>query len=250
MIPKYPDELKVSDQSLSKRWQLLSNELRARLALGGADIAIQPGYASDTVTAGLIGRVCERVERHRGRAVVAPLASIRAGPLKAWFGYHEVWEARPGKIYAFHHLSVTVFLGREGELFKAQIFRSEWPGIRCWTPSDIGFQSPGAGQPHWQFDALKTLRDIDGSERAKSLARVRGDDPPAEVHGDFGLRILRTNLQEAAIERIHFASAAPWWQKQQNPATALHMNAPPDVAALHRWALGCISYIRQEVARC
>jgi hypothetical protein len=48
------------------------------------------------------------------------------------------------------------------------------------------------------------------------------------------------------IERMHLASAAPWWRWPIIPIAT----APADVAELDRWILGCISYLRQEVQRC
>jgi hypothetical protein len=57
-------------------------------------------------------------------------------------------------------------------------------------------------------------------------------------------------LRSATFERMHFASAAPWWMRQAADASPLHMNAPVDEAGLSRWLLACIAYLKQELARC
>jgi hypothetical protein len=214
------------------------------------EVSVKPEYVDDFVVAGFFGHACEFVERHRGKkSAVVPLHDMRDS-LKAWLGYHEVWGSKPRKKYSFDHISLTVFLGRDGEVFKAQVFRCEWPGIRPWTPQGISFQSPGAGQPHWQFDALKTLRDVAEDERTKSLANLEEKVAPTEFSPAGLAADLLEKVRQTAIERIHFASAAPWWLKQSKDALPSHMNAPEHPDELLRWVLACVSYIRQELKRC
>jgi hypothetical protein len=244
-------ELRVSSAALDRRWPSVSEELRAELGFGRGDLSVHPEYAEDIVAAGFVGRACEVVERHRGRnSRVAPLSAIGNGSLMAWLGFHEAWESKPGKMYAFHHVSLTVHVGYTGDPIKPQIFRSEWPGFRAWSASGVGFQSPGVGHPHWQFDAMKTLYDSDISLRDKILARLREEAVTVEFVPPIEARDAVTALQELALDRIHFASAAPWWLSQMESPYGVHMNAPPNADALLRWIVGCVSYIRQELKRC
>jgi hypothetical protein len=244
-------ELRISSAALERRWACVGDELRAQLGFARGALRVHPEYAADIVAGGFVGRACEVVARHRGRASqVAPLSPIGRGPLMAWLGFHEAWESKPGKNYTFHHVSLTVHLGYEGDPVKPQIFRSEWPGIRGWSTSGLGFQSPGAGHPHWQFDAISTLRDAEASLRDRSLARLRGESVAAEFGPAMVSRNIIATLHETALDRVHFASAAPWWLPQHDRPYDLHMNAPPDADALLRWTVACVAYIRQELRRC
>lgn len=142
-----------------------------------------------------------------------------------------------------------MYFGFENDPVKPQIFRSEWPGIRDWAGAGPTFQSPGAGHPHWQFDLRAAVRGTIGQTRVSEFKEV-----DAEFVEDFGVETAEPNvlllLQYATIERMHFASAAPWWLKVTNGQPPLHMNAPEDVESLSRWLFSCISYLKQELARC
>ena len=242
-------ELVVPASALDKKWQILGSGLRAQLGFSVAELNVEADHVSDIVTAGFVGRACEYTERAKGKkSWVAPFLEVR-NSFKAWLGYQEVWENKPYKRSAFRHVSLTVFLGHEGDTAKAQIFRSEWPGIRAWTSGGIGFQAPGAGQPHWQLDVLKTLRDHDLRDRDRSLARLKGTPHLQEFDPNDASQKLLEKVRQATLERMHFASAAPWWVKQPQGAQPSHMNAPHDPEDLLRWTLCCVSYIRQEMQR-
>ena len=244
-------ELKISSAALERRWLSLTKGLCTQLGRTQGELFVQADYASNSVAAGFVGRACEYVERDRGgNSPVAPLCSIRQGPLLSWLGFHEVWDSRPGNSYAFRHVSLTVYLGYEGDLLKPQIFRSEWPGIRGRNAGVVGFQTPGAGHPHWQFDALRTLHEIRTDQRDRSLARLRDEPVPVEFDPATVTRDIMAELQGIALDRIHFASAAPWWLLAGERPYGLHMNAPSDQEALLRWILECVAYIRQELVRC
>ena len=252
MAPKSNNltELVVSESALQKKWKILGSELQTKLGFGRTELLIEPEYVSDAVAAGFVGSLCEYIERDRGpKTWVVPLLSLR-GAFKAWLGYNEVWQSRSPKRYAFRHVALTVFLGNEGEAAKAQIFRAEWPGIGAWTASGISYQSPGAGQPHWQFDVLKTLRDKEIAERDRSLARLTEAEAPKEFDPSSLEKRLLEKVRHATLERMHFASAAPWWQKQLDQNQPSHMNVPSGSDEVTRWTLGCVSYIRQELRRC
>jgi hypothetical protein len=88
--------------------------------------------------------------------------------------------------------------------------------------------------------------------RATSSSTTNFDDEAIE---DFEVEAARERdvlalVRAATVERMHFASAAPWWVQHGDAAHPAHMNAPKDDAGLTRWILACITYIRQELARC
>lgn len=243
-------EVRISGATLERRWKTLEDGLRACCGLLPADFAVQADAVEGEVTAELVGRVCERVRRNRGRATfVVPFTRIGRNGLRSWLGFRERWELITGKLYRFHHVSLTIHFGYEGDIRKPQVFRSEWPGIRPWTGDESGFQSPGAGHPHWQFDAVQSTIDVDDKVVTGALARLRD----VETVADFDPQSARLDAIIAArdvpIERLHFASAAPWWLNVQTGQPP-HMNAPPDADGILCWILACTNYMRQELERC
>ncbi|HEV2955407.1 MAG TPA: hypothetical protein VGX95_04775 [Xanthobacteraceae bacterium] len=151
--------------------------------------------------------------------------------------------------YAFRHLSLTVHFGFTNDPLKPQVFRSEWSGIRDWTGAGPGFQSPGAGHPHWQFD-LATALQLDSRETLDLVFDDSGDDTVEDFATIASDQNVLRLVQSTTIERMHFASAAPWWRRQASDDQPLHMNAPEDQESLSRWLLACIVYLKQELARC
>jgi hypothetical protein len=243
-------ELTISAAVLERHWAELEDQLRSEMQLSPSDLVLVQEHVANRVTAGFAGNVCEYVDRNLGgRSPVAPLAKIGGGSLHSWLGFHEVWEEKSHRNFAFHHVSLTVHLGYEGYEPKPQIFRSEWPGVRNWSSSGIGFQSPGAGHPHWQFDAVRSLGDAEEMQKEKSLAKLR-DGIVVEHFGAALETDVLGDIRQIGLERIHFASAAPWWVAPADQVHGLHMNAPSDSDALVRWAVQCVAYMRQELARC
>jgi hypothetical protein len=171
--------------------------------------------------------------------------------LKAWLGLQERWEIdeRNRRQFSFRELSLTVHFGLPGDPLKPQIFRSEWPGLRNWSGAGIGFQSPGAGHPHWQFDfqALFRERQPGMPDPVKGFEEERTEDFEAEAAQEPDILML---VRAITIERMHFASAAPWWIHNAGALRPIHMNAPQDDAGLTRWLLACINYLKQELMRC
>jgi hypothetical protein len=233
-------------------WRALTESITQVLGLDYGTLQIRPEYINDGVWSGFVGAACERVSRDRRRdAYVAPLAELSRG-MKAWLGLQERWEIdeRNRRQFSFRELSLTVHFGVAGDPLKPQIFRSEWPGIRDWTGAGPGFQSPGAGHPHWQFDLQAALRAQQKDVMVSSLMNFDDEtieDFEAEAAQEPNVLAL---VRAATIERMHFASAAPWWVQNIGAAHPAHMNAPEDGAGLTRWILACIAYMRQELARC
>jgi hypothetical protein len=243
-------EVRISASGIERRCILLTEELRTQFQLAPDDLVVRSDVAGDIITASFFGRACEPARRERGRlANVVPLATIRRGSLKFWLSFQEAWENISGNLYSFHHVSLTVYLGYEGELSKPQVFRSEWPGIRRWAGEQVGFQSPGAGHPHWQFDALQSTKDNDSKNKETSFARLVGSDSTTEFSPSTINEDVLIAARQVSLEKIHFASAAPWW-KNEEAGRELHMNAPENAESIFRWILASVTYIRQEIKRC
>jgi hypothetical protein len=186
------------------------------------------------------GRASEVIVRNRGATHrVLPLCTL-SQDVYAWIGFRERWTRNSGEqSYRFEEGGFTLHIGREGELAKPQVMRTEWSGRRS---SSFTNQ---AGHPHWQLDVLETARTrmpapparFDSLEEPALLVEFR-QPPPADMNTDMLLGLT--------IERMHLASVAPWWRQPMVPIAI----APADVAELDRWILGCISYLRQEIQRC
>jgi hypothetical protein len=240
-------DIKISGATLERRWSLLANGLRACCRFTPAELTIITEKADDVVVAGLVGHVCEPARRNMGRSTfVAPFTRLGRSEMLSWLGFHEKWEVLPGKLYRFHHVSLTIYFGYEGDILKPQIFRSEWPGVRPWIGDQIGFQTPGAGQPHWQFDAIQSTWDVEAG--VDSLPHLEGEQPVPDLILQTGRVDAVVAARRIPLERLHFASAAPWWQNL--PGSQAHVNAPRDADAILRWILACVSYMRQELERC
>lgn len=186
------------------------------------------------------GRASEMIERNTGgNHQVVRLCGL-SGEVFAWLGFREQWR-RSGKERKFRFVSAgfTFHTGRQGELRKPQMMRSEWVSKRSRE-----FRSH-IGHPHWQVDVLDTIR-----QRARQIDSDIGYDSKLAVGEHFGRvdqsgQVPRSFLN-MPMERMHLANAAPWWQPQ--PVQIAH--SPASIAELDRWIVGCISYARQELMRC
>ena len=188
----------------------------------------------------LAGRASEVIERNGGTDhPVVQLCSLSDG-MFAWVGFRERWN-RIGSERNFRFLDggFTIHVGRQGEIVKPQIMRSEWVGRRASEVHDH------VGHPHWHIDVLETARrsmsEVParfGTDSAPTPNLMFEADRPAPRIGDILLKL--------PIERMHLASAAPWWQ----PPKVRIANFPKTVSELDRWILSCVRYIRQEMSRC
>jgi hypothetical protein len=141
--------------------------------------------------------------------------------------------------------------------------RFDWWGLmesRSWsflkTPRIISKYFSGEGgffadvHPHWQFDAIRTISDAVNAQKERSLAKLREESTVKEFNsGEVAIDAI-SDVKRVALDRIHFASAAPWWLPNADRPYGLHMNAPPDPDALTKWIVQCVAYLRQELARC
>lgn len=148
-------------------------------------------------------------------------------------GFRERWQRIENtKSYRFVEGGFTIHVGKQGELSKPQIMRSEWVSRRSKAFGE------GIGHPHWQMDVLETVRARPADvpvrfETEEMIATEFGEQEPDEADQDLLLGLT--------IERMHLASAAHWWRL---PSSSI-ANSPANVAELDRWILGCIGYLRQ-----
>ncbi|WP_196232971.1 hypothetical protein [Sphingomonas segetis] len=238
--------LRATKAVLDQRWRRLGDVLTRTMTSTAHRIAIDADYQTSGVWTGLRGPEVERIERNRGSASVVRLVQLPEN-LSAWLGYQEIWDLETGRSpFAFRQASLTVHVGEVGDPVKPQLLRLEWPGLRDWDRSGVGFQSPGAGHPHWQFDILESLATL--SQRAEF-----DPDWDHEIE-DFDALVaeptLADKLARLTVERMHLASAAPWWIAQQGPYGAPHLHAPATQDELTRWFTGSVAYVAQELSRC
>ncbi len=240
-------ELRASKGALEQRWRDLTAQFDSMLGLSVQQLRIDAETQSGRVWAGLQGSACERVNRNRGGAAfVVPLCPMPKD-LLAWFGLQEIWDIALGtKPYIFRQVSLTIHFGYVGDPLKPQAFRLEWPGVRDWTGAGPGFQTSGAGHPHWQVDVLQSL--------AEQRSTTEFIEEPMEIVEDFGAAPRAENLDEllrsVTIESMHLASAARWWLPSTAHQLGHHLNAPPDLAGLTRWLTESLRYLQQELGRC
>ena len=220
--------------------------IASAIELDPRQMRVNADYQSDRVWTGLQGTACERVIRDQGGASwVAPLCEMPSN-LVAWLGWQEAWELTTGqRPYRFRNMGVTVYVGRRHEAIKPQFLRLEWPGITNWDGQKVSFQSAGAGHPHWQIDLMRSLAQ-------DHTADFQPD--PVEVVEDFETALQESTVDDLvrrlSVERMHLASAAPWWLPALSGDVDRHMNAPGDLPALSRWLNHSLLYLRQELARC
>lgn len=244
-----PAELRATKGALDQRWIELSRLIAMALepTPDRDALRVEAEYQSNQVWAGLQGSVCERVTRNRGGAsIVAPLCPISGG-LTAWLSWQEVWDIAPGKRpFRFRNAGLTVYLGKSFEAVKPQAFRLEWPGISNWSGGEVSFQSPGAGHPHWQLDLMQSL--------AEATPAPEFEPESEEIVEDFEAAVVEPTtielLTKFSIERMHLASAAPWWLPASSGDVGHHMNAPADLSELSRWLSQSLLYLKQELKRC
>ena len=239
-------QLRATKAQLDRRWVTLGVLLSANLDRGRRTIAIEAEYQASGVWTGLRGNGVERIERNRGVASVVPFASLPVG-LSAWLGYQEVWDQESGRTpFVFRQAALTVHIGEVGDPLKPQLLRLEWPGLRDWDRSGVGFQSSGAGHPHWQIDLFESLHATHDLPAFKPelVEELEDFDTIAAVPS------LSDRITGLTFERMHLASAAPWWSDRPAEFEFHHLNAPTDEAALSRWLGAAVTYIRQEMSRC
>lgn len=237
--------LRATEAQLNQRWGKIEGILNSSLNRGARNIQVVADYQTASVWTGLSGTGVERIDRNRGTASVAQLLPL-PGDLFAWLGYQEIWDLQGGRNFAFRQAGLTVHVGEVGDPLKPQLFRLEWPGLRDWDRCGVGFQSHGAGHPHWQIDLLESLHD----QRDISSFEPEVAEKVENFDVEVATRTLSDRICSLTLEKMHLASAAPWWTSRPAEFGLHHLNAPESKEDLLRWLTASLSYIKQELSRC
>ena len=238
-LPKADNvEPRLTVAAFTQRSVALAVKFCEILGQAKGQIIFTPQTTDTEATLDLNGRIGESIARNRGtKHRVIPLCQL-SNDVFAWVGFRERWQRIEGtKSYRFVEGGFTIHIGKQGELSKPQIMRSEWVG-RC--SKTFG---EGIGHPHWQMDILETVRD-----RLTDAPVVfeTGEMPALEFGEQNQEKADYDLLLGLTMERMHLASAAQWWRL---PSVSI-ANSPADVAELDQWILGCIDYLHQELQRC
>jgi hypothetical protein len=90
--------------------------------------------------------------------------------------------------------------------------------------------------------------------RREQRQRATFDPDAVEEIENFGpeapTETLEARIGAITFERMHLASAAPWWLNGFGEFGQHHLNAPSDRTQLLRWLGAALAYIRQELSRC
>ncbi|RAN39076.1 hypothetical protein [Hyphomonas sp. GM-8P] len=247
-----PDKLIVSQAQLGQHFQNVQALLIEHTT---ANTKLEVNWGVMPVAAGLVGSDCEMVERQRGpKAFVARSKNITDN-LSAWFGYREEWgaEASAGATnrFSFRAMSLTVHFGQIGALNKPQIFRAEWSGFTNWSGTSPSFQAPGAGHPHWQFDAIESFfsnhQVVDVDDLREALRSDETEEAVLEFEPNQANLSQLDELECATrLSRMHFASAAAWWRIGDQ---GQHAHAPSSIIELKAWLGRTLEYIGEELDR-
>ncbi|MBP1884982.1 hypothetical protein [Sinorhizobium mexicanum] len=233
-------EPQLSVAAFSQRCKTLAVQFGSAVGLRSGEVAFAPEISSTVAVMTLGGRASEMISRNRGSSHrVVPLASIQEDIL-IWTGYRESWQKLGSEQnFRFVEAGFTLHVGRQGELSKPQIMRSEWVGRRSRAFVEL------AGHPHWQLDVLETARAKEPSTPAR-FTDVESASPVKEF-GDMPTPANGSNLLLGlTVENMHLASSAQWWRLSGSDAA----HVPETVSDLDRWILACTVYLRQEASRC
>ena len=249
-----PAPLGVSERSLATHFASIGDSLRGHVdPMARTELVADWGVVP--LVAGLFGDGCELVARNRGKDVfVAPILLLDSG-LWAWVGYREEWSSvRPAggvRRFTFRSAGLTFHFGYRNIRHKPQMFRSEWAGWANWNGTDYGYSAGDAAHPHWQFDALESLKREDTSERAADfLSILRSEEQDTEPR-DFSPQSMGSEevgdlISAQELSRIHFASAAAWWEAAPNDG---HAHSPASLTEIRIWVDKTLRYVVRELAR-
>ena len=205
--------------------------------------------------AGLAGQGCEMIPRKRGPDIwVAPLLLLDDG-MWAWIGLIQEWarERSAGRTarFSYRSTSLSVHLGFRNLQHKPQIFRAEWSGWADWQGRGFGPQAGNAAHPHWQFDALESLRRDEAREATRVyLAVLRKEARGVKPQVFSPSMVENSEIDEIVgakdFGRMHFASAAAWWRRAPNDC---HAHFPSSCSDLEAWVRKTIDYAVEELER-
>lgn len=246
--------LVISEKRLGKHLDSLKGIIDEAVGIG-VETNIAAEWSVTPLSVGLFGGGCELASRNRGAdAHVAPLVGFGGG-IWAWLGFYQEWarESASGanQRYSYRSTTLSIHLGFRNIRHKPQIFRAEWAGWAKWNGVSYGAQAGNAGHPHWQFDAAESLRKRETEEAARMyLAILKQEEHSAQVQTFSPKAIRSTEIDEVVwakdFSRIHFPSAAPWWNSAPQDR---HVHFPRAVEDIEAWVQRTIKYTVEELDR-
>lgn len=249
--------LDASEGAIRTHWNVFTTELRKLRLVGLPRTEVTGNFVSDLAVAAMSGPTVELTERHMGGRVEALPISFDGRPSEFWVSYREQWALVTARRFRYRSADLTFFQGRPGGQ-KHQLFRAEWPGFADWGGGAPGWQAPGAGHPHWQFDALRTYvsADVRRAEVESLLSVLRKPSDQLEEFGEEELDAVSQLSLEAmpdiAWTGMHFANQARWskqaWHGDQEDVSA-HTSAPGTPKEIRDWAVSVLAYAHHELRR-
>lgn len=262
--------LYASPATIRTHWTLLAAELDRVLPKDGVKYVI-----NEVVISGIRGYLLSDAFRYQsamrsrgGSTTIAPLLDEDHTKECYWLSLYQSWIASPAgsgsRSFFYGTTSITVYFGSPETDDKLQLFRAEWPGIGVQRLGDFErfvFEAPGAGHPHWQFDAYQDRAEEVEKERNRleQLSRTLNELlPQVEDFGQTiiseaapGARFKRHKCMEQ-INRVHFASFADWssqcWEGDKT-RTESHARGPTSTKEILNWAVSTLVYLQSELGR-
>lgn len=245
----------ISEQALDKHFGSLKAIIDQAVDTGvETELVAEWGVAP--VPVGLVGKGCEIASRNRGGdAYVAPLFGFSGG-IWAWLGFYQEW-AREGsskgtrRKYSYRSTTLSIHLGFPNIRHKPQIFRAEWAGWAKWNGNTYSAQAGNAGHPHWQFDAVESLRRQETEESVRIHMAVLKEEASEAAARTFTPKAVWSEEIDDIVwakdfSRIHLASAAPWWKGAPEDR---HAHFPASVEDVEAWVQRTIEYTLEELDR-
>ena len=230
----------LSANAFPRRCLQLAGKFGELLDQDRGNIAFFPEISDSAAFVVLGGRGSEVIDRNVGpQHRVIKLCAL-SKDVFAWAGFRERWHrTEKERNFRFESAGFTFHAGREGELWKPQIMRSEWVSQRS-----NEFRT-SVGHPHWQIDVLDSIR-LRTPEEPNPFTNGSGNSNLRQFEIGDGNEQMFLSFCKMPMERMHLASVAPWW----NLPNAKIAYSPRNEAELNHWIIGCISYVRQELMRC
>lgn len=246
-----PVQLKCTSAQLKQHFDAIGIILQRR----ATGVIVSADWQIDPLVAGLVGQGCEYIARNRGRGVfVAPVVDLGLG-FWVWFGFREAWKGERSvgrsRQFSFLSSSLTFHGGFRNQMFKPQLFRSEWAGWARWNGLELSYQAGNAAHPHWQFDAVESLSRTGKESNARALLRALMEEQGESELREFGPQAVDTEdvreiIEGQRISRIHFPSAHASWK---SPPENAHAHVPQSLSEIESWLERTLEYSVSELRR-
>lgn len=261
------EPLVESKGKVEAHWKTLRDELNKVLPDKGKRYQFIP-TAIAGATAVLISEPFRRqiaIRERGGETPIFPLLLEEESAMaNYWASLHQKWDEDKhpnSRKLIYNTTSITVYFGPEHSSERIQLFRAEWPGVRMQGPHYV-LEAPGAGHPHWHFDAYQDVieRVEERRERLAETIRVLSDAPESETEEltEMVIEDLKSTdqigLRESMkrLTRVHFASDARWHQQPwdgDEKATDQHARGPANLKEIQNWTVSTLIYLGRELSR-